>query len=192
VVKIGQLEEIVEDDPIERVNYLRDVDSQVDEKNGFPELYLWVFENDHKAAAIAQEELMKECERKGYGERALFSIQLAVEEALTNCLEHAYAREEGYTPHVDERGMPINYCPVTLACRFEEDLAVITVVDDGRAFDPREVPDPTDKDHLEVDHGRGILLMRAYMDSVNVHNRHTNPRYPEFGTAVVMEKKRAA
>jgi serine/threonine-protein kinase RsbW len=43
----------------------------------------------------------------------------------------------------------------------------ITIIDQGRGFDPSSVPDPRADENLEKPCGRGIMLMRAYMDEVD-------------------------
>ena len=40
----------------------------------------------------------------------------------------------------------------------------VQVTDEGRGFDPSQVPDPTDPANLERPCGRGLLLMRAFVD----------------------------
>ena len=42
----------------------------------------------------------------------------------------------------------------------------VLVEDEGPGFNPAAIADPTASENLCVDHGRGILLMRAYMNSV--------------------------
>ena len=42
----------------------------------------------------------------------------------------------------------------------------IEVSDDGEGFCPDEVPDPTQPGFIDRPHGRGIMLMRAYLDDV--------------------------
>ena len=55
------------------------------------------------------------------------------------------------------------------------------VRDEGNGFDPTILPDPTDPANLEKSSGRGILLMRTFMDEV-VFN--------EVGNEVQMLKRR--
>jgi serine/threonine-protein kinase RsbW len=90
----------------------------------------------------------------GFGEKDADQIALAVDEAATNVIEHAY---EGATDQVVE-------------LRYEdrgEELRV-DVVDHGRAVDPRSVP-RVDLDRF-VSEGRkgglGVHLMGQIMDSV--------------------------
>ena len=53
--------------------------------------------------------------------------------------------------------------------------------DEGAGFDPEDVPDPTQEENLERPCGRGLLLMRYYMNEVQFFDR---------GTTVVMWKRR--
>jgi anti-sigma regulatory factor (Ser/Thr protein kinase) len=47
------------------------------------------------------------------------------------------------------------------------------IVDEGPGFDPRALPDPTDVSQLERVSGRGLLLIRTFMDDVQ-HNGRGN------------------
>lgn len=51
------------------------------------------------------------------------------------------------------------------------DMASITIGDDGPGFDVSKVPDPTDPEFFERPHGRGVFLMRAFMDEVRFNSR---------------------
>jgi len=42
----------------------------------------------------------------------------------------------------------------------------IKIKDEGKGFDPSIVPDPTDPENLLKDSGRGLYLMRVYMDGL--------------------------
>ena len=44
----------------------------------------------------------------------------------------------------------------------------LSIEDEGSGFDPGSVPDPTEDENLEIPSGRGIMLMRAYMTSVEI------------------------
>jgi len=57
----------------------------------------------------------------------------------------------------------------------------VTVRDQGKGFDEEDVPDPLVPENLLKQSGRGIFLMRAYMDEVRVRNM--NP-----GTEVILVK----
>ncbi|MDP7269286.1 MAG: ATP-binding protein, partial [Pirellulales bacterium] len=61
--------------------------------------------------------------------------------------------------------------------------AVVTVGDQGSGFDPTSLPDPTDPENLEKISGRGVLLMRSFMDVVEFNAQ---------GNQVKMIKRRKA
>ena len=58
----------------------------------------------------------------------------------------------------------------------------IKIKDDGKGFDPSIVPDPTDPENLLKDSGRGLYLMRVYMDGL------TYNQTPE-GTETILSLK---
>ena len=49
-----------------------------------------------------------------------------------------------------------------------EDKLVIHVVDQGAGFRLEDIPDPRDDENVLGDSGRGVLLMKAFMDEVDV------------------------
>jgi len=88
----------------------------------------------------------------GYDEDHLFAVRLALEEALVNAMKHG----NGFDP---DRSVYVWY-------RASRDRVEIRVADEGCGFDPGGVPDPTADENLERPCGRGIMLMRCYMDEV--------------------------
>ncbi len=52
----------------------------------------------------------------------------------------------------------------------------IVITDEGDGFDPQCVPDPTRDENLEKPGGRGIMLMRAFMDTVEFSERGNSVR----------------
>jgi serine/threonine-protein kinase RsbW len=83
-------------------------------------------------------------------QECLYNLQLAVSEALTNVMKHAYPPESPGS--------------VTLGLKRERDAAVITITDGGIPFDPSAVP-PPDLDDPQG-HGLGMYFLRELMDSV--------------------------
>ena len=93
--------------------------------------------------------ILREVQRCGYSEDATFAIKLALEEAIINAVRHGNLNDASKT-------VTVRYC-VTV------EQTVIVVRDQGRGFEPNEVPDPTTRDRLSLPNGRGIMLMRAYL-----------------------------
>jgi len=110
--------------------------------------------------------ILSRLEALNYGERALFGVRLALEEAVINAIKHGNKMDKAKK--------------VTVTYSITDKECVISVEDEGEGFDPSAVPDPTDDANLELPHGRGLVLMRAYMDEVS---------YNEKGNRVVMRKK---
>jgi serine/threonine-protein kinase RsbW len=98
------------------------------------------------------EQALKSCQ---FEEREIFSIRLALEEALVNAIKHGNQMDRTKKVH-------ISYHVCTE--RFE-----IRIADEGKGFDPEEVPDPMAPENLERPCGRGLLLMRHYMTEVIYH-----------------------
>lgn len=60
---------------------------------------------------------------------------------------------------------------VRVEAAFDRDRAVVRVTDEGRGFDPRNVPDPTLPHNRDQAGGRGVFLIRALMDEVEYNDR---------------------
>ena len=51
--------------------------------------------------------------------------------------------------------------------------ATYVVRDEGQGFDPKFLPDPTDPEHLLKPSGRGLMLIRTFMDKVEFNKSGT-------------------
>jgi anti-sigma regulatory factor (Ser/Thr protein kinase) len=96
----------------------------------------------------------QKAEAAGFSDKAVYSIQLAADEASSNIIEHAYAG--------------ILNATFELGCEFENDHLTITLRDHGKSFDVSKVPLPDLKSELSDRQigGLGIYLMRKLMDEV--------------------------
>jgi serine/threonine-protein kinase RsbW len=88
----------------------------------------------------------------GINEEKIPGLLLAVSEAATNAFIHGNKSD----------GTKI----VTLDVTKENHQLIIRVKDQGKGFDPSKIPDPTEPENLLKDSGRGIYLMRIYMDDI--------------------------
>ncbi len=88
----------------------------------------------------------------GLSEEQLSVLLLAVTEATTNAIIHA------------------NKCDPTklvkIHAQIEDSKLLIKIKDEGKGFDPSKLPDPTEPENLLKDSGRGVFLMKVYMDDV--------------------------
>ena len=101
--------------------------------------------------------IVEQAEKLGYSEEDIFALRLSLEEALTNAIRHG----NGQDP---QKKVKIRY-------RAQPEEVEIYIADEGKGFDPSLVPDPTREDKLECPSGRGIMLMRAYMDLLEYNVR---------------------
>lgn len=108
--------------------------------------------------------------RLGVSEEAMFGIDMAVREAVTNAVIHGNRQDENKIVDVTVKSSP--------------DAVLISVHDQGPGFNPEEVPDPTAAENILKSSGRGIFFMRTFMDEVDWLIR------PEGGTTVRMLKRR--
>jgi serine/threonine-protein kinase RsbW len=92
-----------------------------------------------------------------YDDRDLFSIELALEEALVNAIKHGNQLDPSKRVYVRYE---------ITADRFD-----IRIEDEGPGFNPCDVPDPTAPENLERPCGRGLLLIRNFMNDVQYHGR---------------------
>jgi diguanylate cyclase (GGDEF)-like protein len=95
--------------------------------------------------------------RAGHSHRDVFGMRLALEEAVVNAAVHGNRNDPSKR--------------VRLRWRVDATRALSEVEDDGAGFDPRSLPDPLAPENLERPHGRGVLLMRAYMSWVRYNAR---------------------
>lgn len=111
-----------------------------------------VVKSDLHAIIEPKEAILAELERHHYAECDLFAIKLALEEALTNAVKHGNANDP-------QKQVKVQFS-------VDEERAVVIVTDQGPGFMPEDVPDCTCAERLPVPSGRGIMLMKAYMDKI--------------------------
>jgi serine/threonine-protein kinase RsbW len=130
-------------------------------RRGLQQLKEIIVPNDLAAAKRPEKFILEEAQAAGYCENATFAIKLALEEAMTNAFRHGNKRDP--SKHI------------TVRYEVSREKIEIEVVDEGDGFEPDKVPDPTQPEYIDRPHGRGIMLMRAYIDEV---------RYSQRGNAV--------
>ena len=127
-----------------------------------------VIPSDPAEARVVQDRIEQVLQERQTADRDIFSIKLALEEALVNAIKHGHRGDPSKQVHV--------------RYRVEADRLTVEVEDQGPGFRPELVPDPRAPENLERDCGRGLLLMRNFMTSV---------RYNDAGTCVTLCKCRA-
>jgi CheY-like chemotaxis protein/anti-sigma regulatory factor (Ser/Thr protein kinase) len=127
-------------------------------------------------------------------EASVIRVCIALEEALRNALFHGNLeltsdQREGdqieYQKLIDARTAAEPYASRRLRVTVEVSPKTgrFVIRDQGPGFDPSKLPDPTDPSNLEKVSGRGLLLMRTFMDEVS---------FNETGNEVTMVKRCSA
>ena len=93
-------------------------------------------------------------------------VKLALEEALTNAMRHGNALDPARK--------------VTVRIEASPQEVILNVRDEGAGFDFQNLPDPTGSDHAGKPSGRGVFMMRKFMDEIVFY---------DGGSGVVMKKK---
>ena len=88
----------------------------------------------------------------GLKNEQIAALLLAVTEATTNAIIHANKCNVNKTVTVD----------VTV----NSSTLIVKIIDEGTGFDPAKIPDPTHPENLLKDSGRGVYLMKIYMDDL--------------------------
>jgi serine/threonine-protein kinase RsbW len=116
------------------------------------EKYHLEIESDPNNLITVEEFVNYFCKDVNLPDEKLANIFLAVTEATTNAIIHA------------------NKCDtnkiVTIDAYVENSKLIIKIKDEGEGFEPANIPDPTEPENLLKDSGRGIYLMRVYMDNM--------------------------
>jgi serine/threonine-protein kinase RsbW len=116
----------------------------------------------------AEELVMSEAGKAGFNEDDQHQIGMAVRECLVNAVVHGNRYSSHKRVHLEIE-------------RSDNGLAV-TVGDEGEGFDLNSLPDPLAPENLLRQSGRGLLLIRAFMDEFDLHPR------PGGGTEVRLVK----
>jgi len=121
-------------------------------------------ESVDKAEVIAIEEARK----VGFDDDDQHQIGMAVRECLVNAVVHGNRYNKNKTVHLEiERA---------------RDRITFTIGDEGEGFNLNSLPDPLAPENLLNQSGRGIMLIRAFMDDFDLHPR------PGGGTEVRLTK----
>lgn len=117
-------------------------------------------------------------------ETGRIQVAVALREALVNAIVHGNLEVSSTLLDHDpgafqalverrRRESPYRDRRVHVTARETRTEATYVVRDEGPGFDPRDLPDPTDLANLEKPSGRGLMLIRTFMDEVR-HNEKGN------------------
>lgn len=107
--------------------------------------------------------------KAGLGEDEREQVEMAVHESLINAIWHGNKNDESKQ--------------VWVRYQIYSDRLEVRIRDQGEGFDPEGIPDPLKDENLLRVSGRGIFLIRSFMDEFRVQ------KVPGGGTEVTMVKR---
>jgi serine/threonine-protein kinase RsbW len=108
----------------------------------------------------------------GLDDEALHWVGVAVRESVINAIKHGNSSDERKRVYVELTPLDAGASGLTVCVR-----------DEGGGFDPSTLPDPLAPENLLKASGRGIFLIRSFVDEVVLR------RVPEGGMEIVMVKR---
>jgi serine/threonine-protein kinase RsbW len=111
----------------------------------------------------------------GLDDEAVHWVGVAVRESVINAIKHGNGNDAGKRVHITFTAVTSDTSPAL----------AIRVRDEGCGFDPATLPDPLAPENILKASGRGIFLIRSFMDEMTLQ------RAPEGGMEVVMVKRAA-
>lgn len=104
--------------------------------------------------ALIREFTKNSTEEIGFSDEVVGKIVLAVDEACTNIIKHAYK----YSPNGD----------IFISIKLVDSRCTISITDEGSHFDPNKIPEPDLREYYKQKRvgGLGMFLMKKLMDEV--------------------------
>ncbi len=111
--------------------------------------FISYFEEMDKTAAT----ILRDMDEYGYADDSIRKMKIALTELLANAIYHGNDKD--------------HFKKVTIGHVIRKEKVVVSVMDEGEGFDYRNVPDPTLPENLEKDRGRGLFIVRNYVDELD-------------------------
>jgi serine/threonine-protein kinase RsbW len=99
----------------------------------------------------------------GFDEDSLHWVSVAVRECVVNAIKHGNQNDES-------KRVVVEFSPVP---PHDPEELVIRVEDEGEGFNPEEIADPLAPENILKSSGRGIFLIRSFMDDVRLQRGQT-------------------
>ncbi len=128
--------------------------NQIKEKLGFSKddpvylQFLRYYEDMDKAIAV----ILSSMDSCGYSDDAIRKMKISLTELIVNAILHGNKKDFSKK--------------VIMGHIVDKSKAVISIMDEGPGFDPKIIPDPTLPENLIKDCGRGLFIVRHYVDSM--------------------------
>jgi serine/threonine-protein kinase RsbW len=111
------------------------------------------------------EEVLSTLQKLGWSERELYGVHMALEESISNAVRHGNKEDPAKQVHVE--------------CQLAKSRFFAKICDEGPGYEPDKVPDCCCPENLEEPGGRGLKLIRHYMNTVE---------HSDCGRCLTMEK----
>lgn len=113
-----------------------------------------IFSARYENLAQIREFVVQAARNAGFNQKDVYAIELAVDEAFTNIIEHAYGGE--------------GIGDIECHCDFEQGELIITLQDRGQPFNPEGIPEPDFSVGIEKlkPRGAGLYIMKKMMDKI--------------------------
>jgi serine/threonine-protein kinase RsbW len=118
---------------------------------------------------VAESMIMRISDSVGFSDEECHKIGMAIREGVINAYNYGNRKDRNKK--------------IRMIVELAADTMVIHIVDQGKGFELEEVADPLAEENLLRTSGRGIFLMRAFMDDFTVQSG------PEGGADLVLTKK---
>lgn len=125
---------------------------------------------EYESLGVLRQYIARACREAGISEAHTFELQLCMDEACTNIIEHGYA------------GM--NPGSIIFEMEISDESVSMFITDFGHVFEPGAVPKPDITASLEdrPEKGFGLFLIYSIMDAVDY-------RSDESGNTLTLQKK---
>ena len=101
--------------------------------------------------------VLKSMDNQGYADDTIRKMKITLTELIVNALYHGNRKEPSKK--------------VIIGHIIDKQKAVVSIMDEGDGFDPSAVPDPTLPENLVKDSGRGLYIVRCYVDDLTFNKR---------------------
>jgi serine/threonine-protein kinase RsbW len=137
-----------------------------------------IFNHEKVISKGVMSELRKICSRilchanvLGYSKDDQFAIHLALEEAIVNAVRHGNKEDA-------DKDVVIEYT-------VRPEKIEVSVTDQGQGFKPEDVADPRSGENIYKAGGRGVLLIKSYMNNVEYNKTGNSVRMTKINSSRV-------
>lgn len=128
--------------------------------------YNRVVSSDPEILPELEEYIIKIAREVNLDDSKINNLALSFSEAISNCMKHGNRFDKSKT--------------VSITVNINDSKLTIVLKDEGKGFDLKAVPDPTKPENILKDSGRGIHIMKNFLDDLRYN-------FTPTGTEVILE-----